>query len=178
LEQMLNEVDWMRQAVTGSAAKDPRDLLVDVGDTVGEIWDCVAHAQRCAMRFVRESGVWTWADPVELRRAVRNLVENAVRAAGDGVVEVRVSTDGHQVMVEVHDSGPGFGLIPPQEQLGLITVRRFASAHEGRLVIDTSPLGGALVRLELPAMAPSYADDVFEDVHADSVSYLAQRTTA
>jgi hypothetical protein len=51
----------------------------------------------------------------------------------------------------VGDSGPGFGRIPPQERLGLLTVRRFASEQHGRLLIEKSRLGGALMRLTLPS---------------------------
>lgn len=169
LDQMQHEVDWMKQVVAGPE-DESADLFVDVGEAVAAIWEMVAQASPCSMRFVRETGVWTWADPVALGRAVRNLVENAVRAAGHGTVEVRVATDGREVVVEVHDSGPGFGMIRPQEQLGLITVRRFAAVHDGRLDVETSPLGGALVRLVLPCTAP------VTDVYAET--YDKHRTTA
>lgn len=153
LEHMRHEVDWMAQVLTPE--EDSTERLVDVGNVVDEIWRCVAGGRDTVMRLLRQADVWAWADPVGLGRAVRNLIENALRAAGDdGVVEVRVGGHRGRVTVEVHDSGPGFGLIPPQEQLGLITVRRFAAAYDGRLDIDTSPLGGALVRLDLPRLEP------------------------
>ena len=107
--------------------------------------------QACSLRLVRESQVWAWTDPVALGRSVRNLLDNAIRAAGDeGEIEVRVTAGHGTVEIEVGDSGPGFGLIRPQERLGLLTVRRFASEQNGRLLIERSRLGGALMRLVLP----------------------------
>lgn len=169
LKQMQHEVEWMKQVVAGFD-EDPADLMLDVGEAVGAIWGSVAQARRCTMRYVRESDLWAWADPVSLGRAVRNLVDNALRAAGGGVVEVRVSGDARWVAIEVHDSGPGLGLIRPQLQLGMITVRRFASAYDGRLVFDTSPLGGALVRLELPRVSPVVNEDFLTEVDAATVA--------
>jgi signal transduction histidine kinase len=152
LEQMKHEVDWISRVLAPTAG--PTEAFVDVGEVVDDMWRGVASGRDTVLRLVREADAWTWADPVALGRAVRNLLENAVRAAGDGVVEVRVCGHDGRVVVEVHDSGPGFGRIPPQEQLGMITVRRFAAEYDGRLDIDSSPLGGALVRLELPRFAP------------------------
>ncbi len=110
--------------------------------------------------------------PVEVRpdalaRAVRNLVDNAVKFSPDGSV-VRVVVDGRRL--EVHDSGPG---VPPEERelvfdrfhrleatrsrpgsgLGLAIVKSVVESHGGRVWIDGSPLGGARAVLELPPAA-------------------------
>jgi signal transduction histidine kinase len=104
------------------------------------------------------SPVQVVGDPVALRRAITNLFDNACRASGDaGQVELRVSRRGAEtVVVEVHDSGPGFGVGPRgRAALGLAVVRRVAASHGGQIVVTASPLGGACVSLELPA-----ADDL------------------
>jgi signal transduction histidine kinase len=103
-------------------------------------------------------------DAEQLRRAVANLVVNAVDAAGEGgQVELRVVEQGEHVVVEVHDSGPGF----PEDAamrlaqpfyttkdngtgLGLFSARVCAEQHRGRLELGRSAkLGGACVRLVL-----------------------------
>jgi C4-dicarboxylate-specific signal transduction histidine kinase len=156
LDHMLHEVGWMKEVIAGHPV-DQGPVLVDVGEVVAAVWDSIASAQDCQLRLVRESGLCAWADPIGLGRSVRNLIENAVRAATEGsdppVVEVRVVTGHETVDIEVGDSGPGFGRIPPQERLGLITVRHFASEQHGRLLVEKSHLGGALMRLVLPSAA-------------------------
>lgn len=150
LEYLRHEVDWLIQMVAGHGSPS-EPVLVDAGESVAAVWRPLARSRPCAMRLVRESDVWVRADPVSLGRAVRNLVDNAVRAAdGDGQVEVRVTGSPDSVAIEVSDSGPGWGLIPPQERLGLVTVRRFANEHGGCLIVGESRLGGAQLRLVLP----------------------------
>ncbi|MGD0678279.1 MAG: HAMP domain-containing sensor histidine kinase [Polyangiaceae bacterium] len=101
--------------------------------------------------------------------ALRNLVQNAVQATPDQAepVEVRVATQGHNLVFEVRDHGPG--LAPGAEAqifhpfmttktrgigLGLSIARRIAEQHHGSLTGETHCGGGALFRLVLPAPRP------------------------
>ncbi len=162
LDQIANEVGYMSRVVRGNVGETETEL-VDVGDVVASIWSSVAQSQRGQLRLMRESDAFVRVDPLALGRSVRNLVENAVRAADGGVIEVRVVSTAGTVLVEVGDSGPGFGLIPPQQRLGLVTVRRFASASGGSLEIGTSPLGGALLRLAIPRVQTLVGTDIAPD---------------
>jgi signal transduction histidine kinase len=154
LELMRHEIDWMA-AVLAPPAPAHESSLVDVGRLTDEIWAVVAECRRCSMRLVKEPGLLITADRTALGRSVRNLIENGVRAAGPaGVVEVRVTSSADSVTVEVADNGPGFGRIPAQERLGLLTVHRFAAEHGGDVFVGDSALGGASVRLVLP-LAPT-----------------------
>jgi signal transduction histidine kinase len=91
-------------------------------------------------------------DPIELRRVLVNLVENAQRAAGaGGTVEVAVRVAPGEVWIEVGDSGAGFGAAPAGSSgLGLVVLERFARRHGGRVEIGTSHLGGARVTCVIP----------------------------
>lgn len=100
-----------------------------------------------------------------LLRSFRNLLLNAIEAAGDGgTIDVRGSWDGESVRVEIQDSGPG--LDPGHLQriwepdyttknrgtgLGLAMVKQTILAHQGRVDGRNNPGGGAVFLVELPA---------------------------
>lgn len=102
--------------------------------------------------------------PVALGRAVRNLVDNAVKFSPAGS-SIRVVIDGGTVTV--HDRGPGipegertavFGRFHrvesarslPGSGLGLAIVAQVVEAHDGSVRATASPDGGAAVGFTLP----------------------------
>ncbi len=90
-------------------------------------------------------------DRVLIGRAIANLVDNAVRAAGpDGRVRLTVRSRGRDVVVIVEDDGPGFGEAPTGTGLGLSMTAFVASTCGGRLALQASTLGGGHVALTLP----------------------------
>jgi signal transduction histidine kinase len=127
---------------------------VEVGQVVTEVWRSAVAAAPCRMQLVCDAATRALLDPVGLARSVRNLLDNAVRAAGDdGAVVVRVRDDGDTVSVSVSDTGPGFGNVPTQQGLGLVTVRRFAAECGGTLEVAGSPRDGAELVLRIPSAA-------------------------
>ncbi|OGA28213.1 MAG: hypothetical protein A3I01_02035 [Betaproteobacteria bacterium RIFCSPLOWO2_02_FULL_65_24] len=107
------------------------------------------------------------ARPKALRRAIRNLVDNALRYGAHPVSLLAYAKDG-TVALEVQDRGPG---IPQSEAermklpftrldaarggkassgLGLAIVERIAQAHGGRLDLVTRAGGGLIARIVLP----------------------------
>jgi signal transduction histidine kinase len=93
------------------------------------------------------------ADVPLLRRAVLNILDNAVRAAGPaGTVLATVRPIRIGAVIQVDDNGPGWGHGPRgRASLGLDIVRQCADAHGGSVTFGASPLGGARVCLSLPA---------------------------
>ena len=105
----------------------------------------------------------------DLGRAIRNLLDNAIRHAGaDGEVRVAVSRSADHVAVEVSDSGPGFpenftaeALKPFTRAdasrsragggagLGLAITAGVVAAHRGETSVTAGP--GGHIRVELPA---------------------------
>jgi heavy metal sensor kinase len=109
--------------------------------------------------------------PALLRRAVENLLENALRYAPPGSsVSTRVRRDDGQIVIDVLDEGPGFPaeFLPHAFErfrraddarardaggtgLGLAIVLAVARAHGGTAVAANRPEGGAIVELRIPA---------------------------
>lgn len=151
LDQIRSETEWMSRMVAGDGPRAADRQLVDVGEVVADVWSAVAATSPCQMRLVRDAVASAVVDVVDLTRSVRNLLDNAVRASGEvGQVVVEVTGDADGVTISIRDSGPGFGNIPPQQGLGLLTVRRFAASIGGRLDVEHSPHGGAELRLRIP----------------------------
>ncbi|MCX7155084.1 MAG: ATP-binding protein [Rhodocyclales bacterium] len=118
------------------------------------------------------------ARPQALRRAISNLIDNALRHAdSQSPVELALSAVLGEISIEVRDSGPG---IPAEEVervkrpfarleaartnaagagLGLAIVDRVARSHNGRLELLPRAGGGLTARLVLPApdQAPTLA---------------------
>lgn len=108
------------------------------------------------------------ADRSLLRRALQNLLGNALRYASKRV-EVQLQAAAGILQIAVDDDGPG---VPEAQRerifepfsrldetrskssggygLGLAIVRRIAECHGGRIDCVASPLGGARFQLQLP----------------------------
>ena len=106
-----------------------------------------------------------------LRRAVRNLLENAVRhgrRTGHAEVVAQLSLEGGYAVLHIDDRGPG---VPPDQRerifepfyrlpgasereggvgLGLALVRQIAARHGGSVACDNREGGGARFTLRLP----------------------------
>ena len=109
-----------------------------------------------------------------LRRALFNLVENAVKYGPEGgQVRICAELDGTDMVISVADQGPG---IPPELRerifepffrvdtarsrelggtgLGLALVRAIAEVHGGSVSVEEGPAGGNQFLLRLPAESP------------------------
>jgi len=138
----------------------------DIGQVVGELAEHYARIGK-DVRFIRHSMKPFRFARMALRRAVANLVDNALRYAGEPV-EIELLARNPEVAIEVRDLGPG---IPPPEVerlkrpftrlddsrsgvggsgLGLAIVERIAQAHGGTLELVPRSPRGLIARLVLP----------------------------
>lgn len=154
-------------------------------DFAGLVQECVQmarsgrHLRPEALRFepaVNGAGATVNGDPEELRTAVSNVLDNAIKYSGDQVdISVRLDApDDKRVALSVVDHGVG---IPPAELkrvfkrfyrvsnrssshvkgtgLGLFIVRAIAKKHGGRVFAQSQGEGhGTTVVLELPRRVP------------------------
>jgi heavy metal sensor kinase len=118
-------------------------------------------------------------DPVMVRQAVMNLVDNAIKYGPEGgEIRVELRTAGRQVTLEVVDSGPG---IDPERGarifdrfyraadsdetrgdgrrshgLGLSIANAAIKANQGTLTWEQRPEGGTIFRITLPLDTASH----------------------
>lgn len=155
LARIQEQTSALVDMVRGALGETPGPRPLAVGGLVEDVADVEQLTWTGRIEFVgpedQSLGV-ALAEPAVLRRAVANLIENAVRAAGpEGLVRVRVTVD-DWVDVAVEDDGPGFGAAPAGTGLGLSIVRDAAAKLGGTLQLGDSPLGGVVAHLRLPAI--------------------------
>jgi two-component system, OmpR family, sensor histidine kinase MprB len=153
LDRVQQQTEWMLQLLGSDMDQQPQVSIVDLADIAQSPCLATPTGAPYRERVHAEHDVLVLADPVGLQRAVWNLLDNARRAVADGgEIEVRVRQRGREALLEIADSGPGFGYLQPQHGLGLIGVRRFAERFGGDFSVGTSSFGGALVTLRLPSV--------------------------
>ena len=103
-------------------------------------------------------------DPEQIRRAVGNLLNNAVEATESGEIRVTARRAPHRVVIEVADPGRG---VPDTDKeklflpyfstkgrgtgLGLAIVHRIVNDHDGRISVHDNYPRGTRFEIELPA---------------------------
>ncbi len=160
LEMLLSELlTFNRLSRTDSTHAEPVDLASIAADAVaGESWE------RQDLEICVSGSAVASVDLKLMTRAVANLVRNACRYARSRV-DITMGVEDCRAWLEVGDDGPGFdGAILERigrpfakgpdshgSGLGLATVQRVAAMHCGMVSYGRSNLGGASVRIEIPA---------------------------
>ena len=167
---MSTDIEEMDQVIGQfldfARGEDEKDEAVDLDALLRDVLDHYALLGR-NVTLLGEPKAGTWQlRRLGVRRAVINLVDNALRHAGEPVqIDARRTPEG--AVVEVLDRGPG---IPPHEAerlkrpftrlsesrsgaggagLGLAIVERIARAHGGSLNLAPREGGGLVARLLL-----------------------------
>lgn len=161
----------------------PRTESIDLSDLLTRAAGLAAEraaATGVTCRVDAPAGLTVRVDPSQIRRAVDNLIDNALRFAPAGTeVMVTGRSMDRDVVIEVADSGPGFpaNYLPHTFErfsrpdsgrarteggagLGLSIVQAIAQAHCGRVTASNQASGGAVVRIDLPGLALSPVSDV------------------
>ncbi|MGH8962396.1 MAG: sensor histidine kinase [Jatrophihabitantaceae bacterium] len=159
VRQLVAEVSWLellvrlrheQSAGNGTPTGECRPLRLD--RMLDEVLRTARISASTRIRTASDPAV-VRADRLALGRALRNLVWNALDAAGPaGEVEVDLRTVGSQVIVRIEDDGPGFDPDRVDEAgLGLRTVYEFAATAGGDVRVARGANGtGCRITLTLP----------------------------
>ena len=176
LDQNGNEVEGGELQVvdkTLSRTYDPTSFAPGVYTISYQAVSADGHPISGELTFMtRVSGATVMGDAAQLARVVRNVLANAVRHATSRVEVALAEHDA--VELSIDDDGPG---IPVEDRervferfvrldesraqasggsgLGLAIAHDIVTAHEGSIEIDDAPIGGARVRVTLPAADPA-----------------------
>ncbi|ADG97733.1 integral membrane sensor signal transduction histidine kinase [Segniliparus rotundus DSM 44985] len=159
-------------------APDPADGQVELSEVVD---NCVERVRRrrADVEFVVELSHWfVRGDPASLARGVLNVLDNAAKwSPPGGRVQVRLGEVSPGLAeLSVADEGPG---IPEQDRvlvferfyrataarsmpgsgLGLAIVKQVMVRHGGTVSAESSPGGGALVRMFFPGARTTVVPD-------------------
>ncbi|HUR87652.1 MAG TPA: ATP-binding protein [Ramlibacter sp.] len=163
LDQLIDEI----LLASRLDAKETAMGTIETVDLTGLVAEECAHTE--AELVPSADGHSVVVDGVArlLRRAVRNLLENA-RRYSDGDVTVELKREGPDAVLRVNDHGPGvpaaererifepFFRMPGASErhggvgLGLSLVRSIAQRHHGSVHCEAAPGGGASFVLRIP----------------------------
>ena len=172
MREIMHDIDEMRdllqslQTFVESGEDRTPAGLIDIAATAQTLVDN-ARDQGGNASYAGPRSLEILARPVWIRRALSNLIENALLYAGNARVEVR--KDGNAVEIAVEDDGPGI----PEDRLvevlrpfirldnararntagmglGLPIVDRAVKTESGTLTLANIPSGGLRVTMRLP----------------------------
>jgi two-component system heavy metal sensor histidine kinase CusS len=168
LARMIDSMLFLAQADQARMALHPADLRAATElQAVADFYQALAEEQEVTVQV--EGDAPLVADPMLVRRALSNLLSNALRhSPRGGSIWLQARPSLHHIELEVRDSGRG---IPPEHRarlgdrffrvegsrsgdagygLGLAIVRSIMALHGGQMRIDSEPGRGTTVTLSFP----------------------------
>lgn len=168
IQRNITELDQLVDEILLASRLDVREVDVGTAETIDLIGLCAEEAARVDAEFdVQGDAVEVRGISKLMRRAIRNLLENA-RRYSQGPIELSLSRQGRHAEIRVADRGPG---VPPEQRerifepfyrmpgasekhggvgLGLALVRSISERHDGDVHCEAREGGGAVFVLRLP----------------------------
>jgi signal transduction histidine kinase len=189
-DKMQAEIDFMSQLIDSilnfardDTKREPR-TIVDLSALVETICESASDAGD-SVKFSGPRDVTISCRPAALRRAISNLVENAIKYGKNAVVTLACTAG--RAIITVEDEGPGiprserervfepFYRLEPSRNLdtggvglGLSVTRSIILEQGGEISLCDRKGGGLLVRLELPGAADAKSSDREDGVSSTS----------
>lgn len=170
LDALIGEILALARLEQGAMelAREPVDLARLVNDIIGDA-DFEARKQGRSLRCSASAGASIAGDPRWLKRALENVIRNALRHTPEGsAVEVELQSTASAIEIAIRDHGPGLPessmehLFKPFWRgaqasgssdgfgLGMAIAREVIQAHDGEISASNAEDGGLIVRIRLP----------------------------
>lgn len=150
--------------------------LLPLLEEVAESFVPAVRAKGLHLRVQAPEGLAVWGEITNLRRALHEVIDNAVRYSHQGTVTITATVREGLAVITVEDQGPG---IPPDERdllfnafyrgrqtralseqpgvgLGLSLARRDIEALDGQIWLERTGSDGSAMCIALPAVELSY----------------------
>jgi two-component system, OmpR family, heavy metal sensor histidine kinase CusS len=145
-------------------------------DDIAEYYRAAAEDRHITITCAGSGNVF--AEPILFRRAVSNIVDNALRfAPNEGKIDIEVRANDYETEIVIRDNGPG---IAPEHLsrvfdrfyrvdaarsttgagLGLSLVKSIVDLHGGSVKIDPGESAGVAVRLTFPVRQNLLANNI------------------
>jgi two-component system sensor histidine kinase PilS (NtrC family) len=168
LSETLNH--FLYQARPSLAPSGPVDIGRAVEEAVTLLRNGPEVREGQSVEFEADEGPHVClADPDQIKQVFWNLARNGLEAMpGGGVLQVRLSSRGDDLVLSVRDQGRGMGRdeqqrvfepfhsdTPMGTGLGLAIVYRIVREHRGDITIRSAPARGTEVEVRLPRVVVS-----------------------
>ncbi|WP_313348767.1 sensor histidine kinase [Stenotrophomonas sp.] len=165
LNQLLSDASVIHRSNLQRFA--PVDMVETVHQALHEALPQALPAPRVQLA-VGVASAWVQGDALLLREAIKNLIDNALKYGGNGVLQLALTEDARQCVVTIADHGPGIApgdaervferfargedAAPGGAGLGLAIVKRVVDSHGGHIDLSNRPAGGLVATIRLPRL--------------------------
>jgi signal transduction histidine kinase len=125
---------------------------VDLQELVHSLLESLRQNTSINTTFQYEAGNRELSDDLKLNvyRIIQEQINNIVKHASPGKVDISVRAEKDGLHVEMKDDGKGFDMNKKRKGIGISNMINRIESFNGQMLIDTSPGNGCSVHIDIP----------------------------